>query len=352
MLPLVLMSLTASAADPPADPERPGQQRLALGLAGTGAMAVGVVWFFYAGDSLGAGDPAALISGAGLIATGGALLGAAATRIDRDEADLEGEASTPVFRTGLSYGGAPWAREKTAHGLWVDVRPRIPVGRLRITPGLTLRQQLGNRVDVDWRPQPDAGFAPSLTEGERGIDVDVELRARVIDDVDVIGTPLLSTRWEHFQYADGSERRLQRTMVVPLGVGFRWRISGRQYFESVAGPRWDHLSWSGDQGSGAAPAYFSALYLISRYRIQFAHPDLRGGTLRSRLGVSYLHSNFDGQGYNIGASIGFMGPLQADWDIRWTPPRGPAIQAGLDLVVGDGGGIGFDLGIAPRGSRP
>jgi len=349
---LLLVALSAHAAEPPPDPERPGSQRLVLGLVGTGAMAAAAGWFFYAGDSLGAGDPAALLAGAGLIGATGALLGAGATRIDPDESDLFGEASTPVVRLGMAYGGAAWAREKNANGLSIDVRPRVPLGRLRITPGLTFRQSLGSTRDIDWSPQADF-TRPALTESERGIDLDLEFRTRVADHVDVIATPLFQTRWERFGYADGRSRRLQRSLWVPLAAGFRWRISGRQYFEAIAGPRWDQLSWGGeDFESGSSTLFYSPLYLSARYRIQFAHPDLRGGLLRSRFGIGYEHSNFDGQGTNIGASIGFMGPLKLDWDLRWTPSRGPAVQAGFNLVVADGGGIGFDIGFAPRGSAP
>ncbi|MCB9674574.1 MAG: hypothetical protein H6737_05615 [Alphaproteobacteria bacterium] len=349
---LLLLSLSAGAVEPPKDPERPGLQRVVLGVAGTGAMAAATVWFFYAGDSLGAGDPASLLAGAGFIATAGAMLGASHTVVAPDEADLDGEASTPVVRMGLGYGGAPWAREKTAHGLWVDVRPRVNLGRLRLTPGLTVRQQLGARVDVDWRDQPGTTYDPALTETNRGFDADVEARVRVIEHVDGIATPMLSMRFERFAYADGSVRTLRRSMIVPLAVGFRWRISGRQYFESIAGPRWDQLAWGGDQGSGAAPAFYSPLFLSARYRIQVAHPDLRGGLLRSRFGIAYTHSNFDGEGVNVGAVIGFMGPFRFDWDTRWTPPRGPALQVGVDYSFGVGGGFGLEVGVAPRGSRP
>lgn len=350
--PLLLLALTASAAEPPLDPERPGRQRVVLGLSGVGGMAATAAWFFIAGDSLGAGDPASLIGGAGFIAAAGAVVGAATAHIAPDEADLEGEASTPVVRMGLGLPGAAWAREKNASTAFIDIRPRLNVSRLRITPGLMVTQQLGRARDVDWRDQPSGAFETSLERRSRGIDLDIEFRTRVVDDLDLIGTPLLMTRWEGFEYADGSERSLRRSMVVPLAAGFRWRISGRQYFESIAGPRWDQLAWGGDAGEGSAPAFYSQLFLVARYRIQLAHPDVLGGLVRSRVGLTYTHSNFDGQGYNIGAVIGFMGPWGFDYDVRWTPPRGPAIQGGFNWVVGDHGGIGFDVGLAPRGSRP
>ncbi len=321
-------------------------------------MGAGAVWFFSAGDSLGAGDPAAMLGAAGLIATTGALLGAGTTTIDADESDLTGEASTPVLRTGIGYGGAAWAREKAASTAWLDARPRIQLGRLRITPGLLLQTQLSRAEDVDWRPQPELTGSRALTTRARGTNLDIELRTRVIDDLDLIGTPLLQTRTETYTYTDGSERRLTRTLFVPLAVGFRWRISGRQYIESIAGPRWDHLSWrtvssdGSDADREAAPMFAGPIYLATRYRIQLAHPDVLNGLVRSRVGLGYVHSNFDGQGLNGGASIGFFGPLLLDWDVRWTPPRGPALQVGLDAVVGDNGGVSIDIGIAPRGSRP
>jgi hypothetical protein len=324
-----------------------------LGLAGVGAMGAGAAWFFAAGDSLGAGDPAAMLGAAGLIATSGALLGAATLGLDADESDLTGEASTPVLRSGIGFGGAAWARERVASVGWLDVRPRINLGRLRITPGVTMRVQLGRAEDVDWRPQEEQTGARSLTSRARGVDLDVELRTRVIDDLDLIASPLVFTRTERFTYANGTDRRLTRTTVVPMALGFRWRISGRQYVESIGGPRWDHLAWRTPGESGdAAPLFYGPLFLSTRYRIQLAHPDVRGGLLRSRFGIGYIHSNFDGQGLNGGASIGFFGPLLLDWDTRWTPSRGPAIQVGIEAAVGDNGSIGIDIGLAPRGSAP
>ncbi len=147
------------------------------------------------------------------------------------------------------------------------------------------------------------------------------------------------------------ERRLQRTLVVPMSLGFRWRLSGRQYFETTLGPRWDTLTWSGEDGGSLGPVY-GPLWFTARYRIQLSHPDMAGGLVRSRVGFGYSHVNFDGVGYNTGAVIGFAGPFTFDWDVRWTPSRGPAWQAGLDVIWADGGGFGFNIGIAPRESAP
>ena len=98
---LLLLSLQANAADP----IHPGRNRTALALGGTAAVAAGVVWFFTAGDQLGSGDPAAFLTAVGLVGTVGAIAGAGTVAWQHDEADLFGEASTPVVSFGFTPGG-------------------------------------------------------------------------------------------------------------------------------------------------------------------------------------------------------------------------------------------------------
>jgi hypothetical protein len=84
---------------------------------------------------------------------------------------------------------------------------------------------------------------------------------------------------------------------------------------------------------------------------QFDLPGLRSvgaWDVSSRVGFCYAHSNFDGSGFDVGASIGFFGPLLATWDVRLQPPVARhALQVGVDAAVGTWGGVVARVGWAP-----
>ena len=112
MLPLLLcLSAQAHESEPGlkpyvVPPTEAAQLRKRLRWAGIAGMASAGLWYFAAGDSLGAGDPATLLAGAGLVATTGALIGGSYAVLDPREPAMGWEASGPPLRLTLSPGGS------------------------------------------------------------------------------------------------------------------------------------------------------------------------------------------------------------------------------------------------------
>ena len=148
-------------------PTEAAVMRKRLRWAGVAGMAAGGLWFLSAGDSLGAGDPATLLMGVGLIATTGALIGGSYAVLDPREPTMGWEASGPPILLNLTPGGTTTIGEKVPYGGSLELAPRFTLG-----PGLqfiaqgALRGDFGDQVEVDPRPQSD--FAPALTRRSWG----------------------------------------------------------------------------------------------------------------------------------------------------------------------------------------
>ncbi len=347
------MILAAPAAY--GEPAPPGKARLALIGAGAGSLAAGSAWFFVAGDSLGAGDPASLLMAAGAIGALGATAGAAATT--GNETGFDDRASTPPVSISLGTGGTYYYEESAPYPASLSVQPRFWFSdRVRLTLGGAAHTDIGSAIDVDWRPQKSFGTA--LTADHNGLDLDSEIRIFPAGDLplDFALRPIVHQRWDHYTYANGDERAVRRTQLVPAAVGIRWFLSGRQCFENFIGPRWDALSWSNQNGSESAPLLSGPIFLDTRYTLDFPHTKpLFGLNATSRARLGYVHSNFDGSGLDVTAAIGFMGPFQASYDLRlrrdlerW------GVQFSADATIGTGGGMAVAVGAIPplkRASR-
>ena len=293
------------------------------------------------GESLGAGDVAAVMFGAGAAGLLGATAGAGTALFDPAAEALPDPANSPRAFLGLVPDGTPYAGEKAPWAAHGGLAPRIQVGRWRITPLFRGSLDLGSTVEVD----PIDGRSSSLRQ--EGWGGGLEVRRPIGPDadpwLDLVVRPTAERRYDHVTYADGTEADFRRSLAAPLTVGTRWHLTGRQRFEVVAGPRFDQIRWSAardDVGWSRGP-----LYLEAFYSIDIAHG---GPWTGSRLQVGYLHSKVDGAGLDIGAVNGIFGPAIARYDLRWRQrPTAWAVQAGIDVVIADGGGAAVQLGLVP-----
>jgi len=344
----IAVALLATSAPAFGEPGQPGKSRAALAAAGAGGIAAGTAWFFVLGDTLGAGDPASVLMAAGAIGTLGAGVGAAAT--NGNETGFDDRAALAPLSVSLGSGGTVYYDEAAPVPATLTLQPRFWLGdRVRITLGGAAHTDLGDTVERDWRPQGSS--ASALTARSSGLDLDSELRLYPAGDLplDVAARPLIHHRREHYVYQSGFERTVQRTQIVPLALGIRWHLSGRQRFENFIGPRWDALSWSTPRGTTAAPLQLGPVFLDTRYTLDMPHRQpVLGWGATSRLDFGYVHSNFQGSGLNVSAVVGFMGPFYAGYDLRLRRSMDRwGAQLGIDATVGDGGGVALSIGAIP-----
>ncbi len=350
MLPLLLcLSAQAHESEPGlkpyvVPPTEAAQLRKRLRWAGIAGMASAGLWYFAAGDSLGAGDPATLLAGAGLVATTGALIGGSYAVLDPREPAMGWEASGPPLRLTLSPGGSTTIGENVPYGGSLELAPRFILGpELQLIAQGTLRGDFGDRVDVDPRPQSD--FAPALSRWGWGADVNPELRW-YREGMDFRLRPTLLTRYTATTFADGSTRQLERQAWMPLTLGVRFYVSGRQRFGLYLGPRWDSLRWSDGGQWQEREVDFGPIYGQAFYSINRPHMRLPGGLVgASRLRISYEHSNFDGQAFDFGAVVGFFGPVTAQYDMQLRRPGWDnGVQVGLGVSGTKGGQVNLSIG--------
>jgi hypothetical protein len=346
---------------------------LSLGLL-SGAISAGLL--FGLGDRRGGGDPSSLLVGAAALGGAGALVGMVVGALSSEHtADADRVRPTTV---GVDYrfGRPAKLDERGAHALSFQFAPTyfFPGERAR----LRLFGHLGGLVrpkrDVDPRPQFDEpisgqeGTAPVvLTEREltAGVGLDFAMalpypvlparRSRFLGPAELRFRPEVQIRREVFDSAFEEPYVLQRTMLLPLTVGMRWHLSRRQRFTFYFGPRFDFVAYS-DPGSKKlhrGGAEYGPLYGEAWYDIDFPmtlRPRSDGASRRasvnSMLSLGYVHSRFDGNGFNFGPVIGFLGPIIVDWHTRVRPVGWPvALQGTVGVTVGQGFGLSARVGV-------
>ncbi len=345
-------------------------------LLGIGALAGGVAAtvLFAIGDRNGGGDPATFLVGGGAIAGAGALFGSLVGRLGGD-----GPGDPDRIRPstlGLDYRFTqPGALDEThPHNMRMTFAPNIffrdDGGRLRLFGhvGGTLWQER----QVDPRPQfqqpidGQLGTAPVALRERRlsigvGADLAVNLPYPAFDRSNFLGAaeirykPEFQIRRETLDPGLPSQRVIERTMMLPLTVGARWRLSQRQRFTVYFGPRFDVVSYAEpgqDQlqrgGAEIGPLYGEAWYDVDFPMTQKPRRDgaERRAAVNSMLTMGYVHSRFDGRGLNFGPVIGFLGPVHVRWATRVRPKRWPvAIQAGAGAAIGNGVSGAVNVGV-------
>jgi hypothetical protein len=346
----------------PADPvqdrvEQDASNRKALRRAGAAGVLVGGLWWLAWGDTLNVGDPASLLAGMGLVAMGGAVVGGSVDLLVDGGLPLEHRVQTPPLALYAGPGGTSTLGESAPPTMGLSLGPGLRLGdSALLVLGGDLHGSLGPTVDVDPRVQGD--FDASLSQRSWGWDLDPELRlepgslaGRGEGNWQLRVRPWVRQRSHSLAYADGTARDFRRSSVAPQ-LGLHWRLSGRQAFTAYVGPRWDFTSWSEAQDRGALSPRLGPIVGEARYDI---HTESLGWTpggwaTRGRLRFSYLHDSFDGQGMDWGAAIGFFGPLVLRYDHMFVAPRRPlGFQVGLGWTLGEGGGVGLQVGLQHLG---
>jgi hypothetical protein len=323
----------------------PSAKRMALRRMGGLSMAAGGIWFLSLGDTLGAGDPSSLMAGFGLVAVGGSLMGGMAASSRPDGQPMDMRATAPTLGLTLSPGGTTIMDEVIPYGGGLSLSPRFAFGeRTTLVGGFRVHGQLGSATHVDVRPQYN--YDTVYSHRRRGVDLEPELRWG-FEHADIRLKQMVWMRWEKQQYADGEEFTVRRDALTPA-LGVRWYVSERQAFAVHAGPRWNRLVYEGETSTQLGPVYGDASYAI-----HLEHPQWWGFDRVSRLRITYIHSNFDGLGMDLGASVGFFGPMTVEWDFRLKRPEAKhAVQAGFAFGLNSPEPtVGLTVGWAPEWSR-
>jgi len=369
---------------------------LSLGLAG-GAISAGLL--FGLGDRLVQTDPATLLVGAGTLAGVGAIAGAIAGRLGADGPALPDRLRPATVSLAQSYTGPRFLDEVPAHATLLRFAPNLYLPNHASVPGGAARLRLFGHVggwlvpvrEVDPRPQftevpaGQTGTAPSVLRQRRlsiglGVDLAVPLpypvlaprRSARLGRAELRWRPELQIRRDRFAPGTSQATILERTMLLPLTVGVRWHLSARQRLTLYAGPRFDMVAFS-DRGSdrlrrGGAqigPLYGEAWYDIDVPLTGRPRRDARPRKLdaNGQLTLGYIHAKLDGQGFDFGPVIGFLGPIHVGWATRLRPTGASgaarvAAQVGAFARIGSTTTVGLELGlVAPdlhlrgRGTR-
>jgi hypothetical protein len=362
---------------------------LSLGLAG-GAASAGLL--FGLGDRLVQSDPATLLVGAGTLAGVGAVAGAIAGRLGAEGPALRDRVRPATVSLAQSYTGPRFLDEVPAHATLLRFAPNLYMPS--DTPSAAARLRLFGHVggwlvpvrEVDPRPQftevpaGQVGTSPAVLRQRRlsiglGLDLAVPLpypvlaphRSARMGPAELRWRPEVQIRRDWFAPGTPQATSLERTILLPLTVGVRWHLSARQRFTIHAGPRFDMVAFS-DRGSdrlrrGGAqigPLYGEAWYDVD---VPFTNRPRRDGRPRKldangQLTLGYVHAKIDGQGFDFGPVIGFLGPIHVGWATRLRPTGAPvATQIGAFARIGNTTAVGLELGLVapdlhlPRRSR-
>jgi hypothetical protein len=347
-------------------------------LLGLGALAGGVsaVALFALGDRYDAGDPATFLVGAAALAGVGGLTGIAARFIGGDRQGDPDRVRPETLGLEYAFGGPQILDETRPHRMSFVFAPTywFPDGDGRIRLFGSLGGMLVEARDVDPRPQNDMpieGQDSTAPIGLRrqqlminlGVDMAIDLpypvlppeRSAFLGPAELRWRPTVHVRREVFDSGTDEERTLERTMLLPLTVGTRWHLSPRQRFTIYFGPRFDIVSFSEPGADGLergraliGPFYGEAWYDIDVPFTARGRRDRRPrrAKVNGMLSLGYVHSRFDGRGFNFGPVRGFLGPIHLSWHTRVRPAGWPvALQGSVGAWLGNGAGLFTRVGV-------
>lgn len=340
-----------------------------------GGLAAGIL--FALGDRLAPGDPATLLVGTGALAGAGALVGMAAGRLGADQAALSDRVRPAAASMEWSVAQARNLDEREPHTVALRWAPtwRFADSGSRVRLVGHFGGWPGARRQVDPRPQLEAiddgleGTAPR-TFSQRQLSASIGMdwaiavpypavrrpaRSSFLGPAEVRWRPTFEFRRDTLELGDASTRVVERTMLLPLTAGARWHLSPRQRFTFYLGPRFDMIAFAepGEDGLSRGGAQLGPLYGEAWYDIDIPltpgrrrDGEPRKADANAMLTMGYVHSRFDGRGFNFGPVIGFLGPFHLGWITR-IRPRGSklAIQAGATARVGNGFSGTVDVGL-------
>lgn len=368
-------SLKRCCAEGEEDCTHPGAARGLLFVTTGGAAALGTVGFLTVGDSLNAGDPFSQmigVGGVGLLGSGlGAIFGLLAPN---GETSVDDHPGRPTFRLALSPGGSSILDESSPYGLGLSIDPRIDLGPMvDLQPHLALSIGLGTSSDVDPRPQhddvidgQDTTFPVALETWRMKLSAGAELSVRLPYPL-AVRRPAFTGRlelryrpqWELRRRVlhpgdDDRSQVVEHNALYPATFGLRWHVSPRQRFTVYVGPRIDWIAFS-DPGTGElrrGGANLGTLLAEAWWQLDvpFTPHGHRATSVTGRLNLGYVHSNLDGVGFDLGAIVGYFGPVELSFDLRLRKRGSPiAVQLTAGVLVGAGGGPFLEVGfVAPN----
>jgi hypothetical protein len=393
-------TVDAPAAEPPAPPSLeptscpdlrrccvPGTEpcwhpKAARGLllgGGVGAAGLGAVGWLVGGDTLGSGDPYGALIGIGTIAGAGAALGALLGALSpRGETAIDDRPGRPMLRFRLTPGGPSTIGESSPLGLSFSVDPTLDFGDVvRLQPHVGLSTGLGVVEHVDPRPQLATNGSFPLTDRQHRLKVSAgaELSIRLPYPTPKVQKPIAAGRIE-IRYRPtvevrrrthhlGSDRQQiqEHVALYPLLIGFRWHTSPRQRFTTVLGPRldWYGLTAPGSDDVEVGGALTGTFYAEAWYQVDVPMtPEAKTATsVNGRFNIGYVHSMLDGATLDVGAIIGFLGPVNVSYDLRIRRRGAPvAVQITGGIWLSKGGGPYVEVGlvlpdlVVPVGVKP
>ncbi|MCA9708058.1 MAG: hypothetical protein KDK70_19555 [Myxococcales bacterium] len=336
-----------------------------------GATAAGLL--FGLGDRLVQADPATLLVGLGAVAGAGALVGAVAGRLGADGPAVPDRLRPSTAGLTYGYAGPAVLDEARPHSMALRFAPnlQLPYGHGRLRLFGHVGGWLAPTREVDPRPQSAAmidgqeGTAPVVLRQRHlslgvGFDLAVALpypvlsprRSAHLGPAELRYRPQVQVRRDRFAPGTPSATVLERTILLPLTVGARWVLSPRQRFTLYAGPRFDYVAFSDPGASGlrrggaqVGPLYGEAWYDVD-VPLRARHHRPARVLATGQLTLGYIHGRFDGQGFNFGPVIGFLGPIHVGWSTRLRPVGAPvAVQLGAFGRLGTGTRVGLELGL-------
>ncbi len=350
----------------------PGLSRLLLGVAGGVSFATGAGMFLFAGDSLNAGDPMAQLVGVGLVGTGGSILGMLADLVTpRPAVRVLDRPARPTVRLSLTPGGTTTMDEVSPYGLGLRMDPSIQLGRyLQVQPHVGVSLGLGNSRHVQpipggtLAPGQESGFAIALRTWRMRMSAGAELawklpyplgvkRPLYAGRIEIRWKPWWELRRRVLQPGEATKQVVEHSAVYPVNLGFRWHVAPRQRITVIAGPRFDWISFSDPgstelrRGRGIIGAFYGEAWW--QLDVPFTPLEQRKTSVSGRLNVGYIHSNLDGQRLDVGAIVGYFGPLEMSFDLRIRKVGAPvAVQVTGGYRLATGGGPFVELGfVAP-----
>ncbi|MCO4771592.1 MAG: hypothetical protein KDA24_16285 [Deltaproteobacteria bacterium] len=353
----------------------PGMSRLMLGISGGAAFAAGAGTFLWVGDSLHSGDPQSAVLGVGLIGLGGSLVGMIADWMTPGSGGrVHDRPGRPTVRLTVSPGGTSTLDEAAPYGLGIRVDPTIALNaRVSLQPHLGVSMGLGNSAHVApvvgaVSSDQESAFPVVLRTWKMKVTAGAELAVRLpyplavkrpmyTGAVEVRWKPMWELRRRTLQPGAANVQIVEHNALYPVNLGLRWHVAPRQRFTFYAGPRIDWLSFSdpGDIELRRGKATMGTFYGEAWWQLDIPFSPLgrRKTSVNGRLNVGYIHSHLDGQRLDVGAIVGYFGPVELSFDLRIRKVNAPvAVQVTAGYRLATGGGPFVELGfVAPELGR-
>ncbi len=329
--------------------------RLALFAGSVIVTSTSLALYFTLSDRSRIGDPALQLAGAGIVALTGVIVGGAVALLSGDGPTLPDRITPATLAVSFWPGGTRVRGEAIPVGLTASFAPTLTfpnqLGRLRLLG--SFGGDLGNHVAADPRPplaaDSDAFPVAMVSRGwsfQLGLDLALRRPYPLLRQQGWRGQlefrykPLVWFARDQLLLGD-QPRVSERIAMMPLNFGLRWHISPRQRFTTYLGPRWDFVGYGTRGAVGHARPDIGPFYSESWFDIDI--PMSKPATAErarvvGQLTVGYVHSRFEGHGFDNGAVVGFLGYMVGQFSIR-VRPLGSTIAYQFELGSRFGQGV-------------